>query len=267
MLGMSRQNQHGFSLIEMAMVVVIMALLLGAILTPLATQVHEKRISETKTTLDDINQALIGYAASHSSTGSTPQPYLPCPDLSANPASNPGTGIVINDGLEDRYTSGTNAGKCVSYEGNLPWQTLGVGATDAWGNRFHYKVTTAYADSNTGFGLGTAGYMQVCTDASCTTTIATSLPVIILSYGKNGYGAVNGNTAAGTSATNTAPTSADELENTNLNSNFVSRIQTPPVDPNNCGGSGQPACEFDDVVDWISSYTLFSQMISAGKLP
>ena len=121
---------RGFSLIEMAFVLVIITLLLGGLLVPFATQVEQRRIAETQKAMEEIKEALIGYALSHNSTStSTPiQPYLPCPDTN-------------NDGLEDR----NGAGACAGNEGNLPWATLGVGNQDAWGNRFQYRVSATFS--------------------------------------------------------------------------------------------------------------------------
>ena len=78
--------------------------------------------------------------------------------------------------------------------------------------------------------------------------------LVILSYGKNGFGAIN----SATNTPNPAPASADEVENTNGDSKFVSRSQT---DVNSAAG------EFDDIVVWLSSNVLFNRLVAAGKLP
>ena len=54
-----------------------------------------------------------------------------------------------------------------------------------------------------------------------------------------------------------AATSADELDNTG-GSTYTSRTITPV---------GSTAGEFDDIVTWLSKYTLFNRMVAAGKLP
>ncbi len=74
---------------------------------------------------------------------------------------------------------------------------------------------------------------------------------MILSHGANGFGAINSGGAA-----NPAPTSADELENSNINDDFVFRTPTQPG-PN----------EFDDLVTWISPNILYNRLIAAGRLP
>ena len=111
----ARMQLEGFTLAEMAIVLLIVGLLLAGVLTPLANQVETKRTSDTQKMLEDIKDALIGYAASHRAT-STGKPYLPCPDTNL-------------DGLEENRT----AGVCPSQEGWIPWSTLGVGqAVAGW---------------------------------------------------------------------------------------------------------------------------------------
>jgi hypothetical protein len=80
----------------------------------------------------------------------------------------------------------------------------------------------------------------------------------VFSHGPNGWGAqnINGNTLA-------APTSADELENTNADFNFVSRAPYKPAD----GSAVEAAKEFDDLVVWISDGVLRSRVCPAGGCP
>lgn len=248
------KRASGFSLIEMAVVLFIVVLLLGGLLVPFATQVEQRRIAETQKTLEEIKEALIGYALSHSSTSAaTPtQPFLPCPDAD-------------NNGEEDARNA---AGNCLAAEGNLPWATLGTAPTDAWGNRFHYRVSNAFSNSSTGFGLASAGDLRVCDLAPTAAasivcpagppshTVASQVPAVVLSYGKNGFGARN---AGGN--INQAPASADERENTPAGLSptiIVMRTLT---------GANTPAGEFDDLVTWLSPNILFNRMVAAQRLP
>lgn len=232
---------NGFTLVEMAIVLVIVGLLLGGLLMPLSAQVEQRRISETQKALDEIKEALMGYAANQL------PPHLPCPDKTGG-----GGAGTANDGLED-FTAAT--GSCVVTEGNIPWATLGVADVDGWGNRIHYRVDATFSNRSplVTFSLASAGTLRVCQTAACATIVANTLPAVILSYGKNGYGAIN---AAG--GANPAPTSADELANTDLTTDFVSHPQSAP---------GSPAGEFDDIVTWLSPNILFNRMVAAGRLP
>jgi prepilin-type N-terminal cleavage/methylation domain-containing protein len=238
-----RRIPRGFTLIELAVAIAVIALLLGSILIPLTTQVQQKQISDTQKTLEDIKEALVGHAITFG--------YLPCPDTN-------------NDGLEDWNSSGN--GRCTTTVsggayGNLPWQTLGVASADVWGNRFRYAINERYARHAAAerFSLSTPGSgtdVRVCLlSSNCAGTALTSTAVAaVLSYGKNGYGA----TSSITGSSNPAPTSADEIMNTTNNRDVVSRTITAP---------NSPSGEFDDIVAWLPLYTLFNRMVSAGKLP
>jgi prepilin-type N-terminal cleavage/methylation domain-containing protein len=234
-----QSGAKGFTLIELAVAIAIITLLLGSLLVPLQTQVAQRQISDTQKSLDDFREALLGFAVANG--------YLPCPDTD-------------NDGLENVAGSGL----CSSISsniasGNLPWQTLGVTVNaDVWGNRFRYAVRDEYARRSpaTSFSLTTtAPNLQVCPTAStCGSALTSSAVAVVLSHGKNGYGA----TSSLSGTTNPAPTSADELEDTNNDRVFVSRVMTEV---------GATAGEYDDIVTWLPSYLLFNRMVSAGKLP
>lgn len=235
----------GFSLIEMAFVLIIVTLLLGGLLVPFATQVEQKRIAETQKAMEEIKEALLGYAL-RMPAGT---PFLPCPDND-------------NDGVEQPRAGGD----CPIDEGNLPWATLGVGSQDAWGNRFHYRVTAEFSGSG-GFGLGSNGNIDVCSAITAAgacppnTSIASNVPVVVVSYGKNGYGALSSNSAG---ARNIAPLAInlDEVANQPVpigaHPIFVSRTLTLP---------GAGSTEFDDQVIWLSPNVLFNRMVAAGRLP
>lgn len=252
------KSRQGFSLIEMAFVLVIVTLLLGGLLVPFTTQVEQKRIAETQKALDEAKEALIGYALTHG--------YLPCPDKTT-PGTVPGSAgppivppSIPNDGQEDFDA----VGQCRDYVGNFPWATLGVGAVDAWGNRLRYQVSPAFAiHTATYLTLSSAGSLRVCQDAACATVIASNIPAVILSFGKNGYGAINANRLPGDVTTIPCPAagcSTDEQMNMHNfpSQTFVSRVITP---------TGVAAGEFDDLVTWLSPNVLFNRMVAAGKLP
>jgi prepilin-type N-terminal cleavage/methylation domain-containing protein len=64
----------GFSLVEMAIVLVIFALLAGGLMMTLTTQQEVQRLSEARRQLADIREALIGYAVAN---GRLPPPANP----------------------------------------------------------------------------------------------------------------------------------------------------------------------------------------------
>lgn len=242
----SQSSASGFTLVEIAIVLVIVGLLLGGLLMPLATQVDTQRIADTRETLNEINEALIGYALRNFATG-TQRPFLPCPDTN-------------DDGVEEPRV----AGACPNLEGRIPWVTLGVTATDSWGNRFRYRVLANFSNGINGFTLTTAAApaISVCSSsAGCpgANAIATPVVAVVLSHGKNGFGAFNQS-----GGTNPLPAGVDELENRNSNTSFVSRTITS-FSPPPCDGAGQPSCEFDDVVTWLSPNVLMTRIAAANR--
>jgi prepilin-type N-terminal cleavage/methylation domain-containing protein len=203
---------RGFTLTELAIVLFIVALLIGSMMLPITAQVDTRDYADSQKTLGEIRDALIGYAASR-----VGRPYLPCPDTDGDGTEQPRVG---------------NA--CPAVEGDVPWNTLGVGRSDPWEHRYRYRVTAAFSDSG-GFLLTTAGSLRICTTSACATTVATAIPAVILTKGKNNTGTV-----------------ANETENSDLDDDFVSK----EADPN-----------YDDVVIWLSPSILFNRMVAAGKLP
>lgn len=219
---------RGFTLTEIAVVLFIISLLLGSMMLPLSAQIDNRDNAEAQKVLGEIRDSLIGYAASHYATDT--RPYLPCPDTN-------------DDGVENRG----GGGACTSVEGRIPWTTLGLGRTDPWNNRYRYRITTAFANSSTGFQLSTPSNIDVCTDGACGTLIANDVPAIVLSHGKNGAGAFNSS-----GGTNAASADANEAENSDGNKDFVNK-------------EGDPS--YDDLVIWLSPNILFNRMVAAGRLP
>ncbi len=211
---------RGFTLTEMAVVLVIVALLIGGMIMPMSAQHDIRSTTETQKIQSDVTELIYGFASTHSANDG--KPYLPCPDTDGN-------------GTENR-----TGNACTNQEGTLPWADLGIGRQDAWGNAFRYRVTAAFSNNAAGFALLSAGDLRVCESSACTMTVATTLPVVIVSLGKNGVGTT---------------TNADELENLDGDNDFVQHPQTS----NSTG--------YDDIVTWIPLSLLIHRMVSAGRLP
>ncbi|MBW8078205.1 MAG: prepilin-type N-terminal cleavage/methylation domain-containing protein [Gallionella sp.] len=234
-------TRQGFTLVEMAIVLFVVALLLGGLLPTLSGQVEQQRRNDTRKQMDEIQQALIGFVISKG--------RLPC---AADGTIATVPGVQNGAGQENCAAAVT--------KGVLPWATLGVNETDSWGWRYTYQVTANWADNIDGTGAScnvtTGVSFQLCSTPTLN-VLATvgglnltpqSVPVVIVSHGKNGYGAYTPN---GGSRLATGP-DADETDNSNGNVNFVSKQMTPT---------------FDDLVVWISPNVLFNRMVAAGKLP
>lgn len=247
----------GFTLVEMAVVLAIVALLLAGLVPAISSQMELQRMRETRKQLEEIQQALIGFAIANG--------RLPCPATSTS------------NGEE----SPVGGGSCTSFwDGYVPAATLGIAnvdsntrlVVDSWNNPIRYAVTSwskttaptvnnVYTTSN---GIATAGIsalnpdLHVCSTATgvsasdcasaSTRLTASGVPAVAYSTGKNG-----GHGGTGT----------DEAANPNPNSTnndriFVSHMPSPSSSANG---------EFDDIVIWISNPLLLNRMVAAGKLP
>jgi prepilin-type N-terminal cleavage/methylation domain-containing protein len=251
----SRNHDRGFTLVELAVVLIIVTLLTSGLMISLSAQRESIATTETQRLLRDAQDALLGFAAANG--------RLPCP---ASPAT---TGVE----------SPLGGGNCNNpWDGFLPGVTLGLTPTDekgyaldAWGNPIRYAITTyshasfcpnsCFTTSNgvknvwngsTG-SLALAPDLQICNtsagitgagaSAACATgtELSKTAVAVIFSRGKNG---------------GTTPTSSDEQSNGNADRVFVMHTPSP-------AGTN----EFDDLVSWISPNILYNRLITAGKLP
>lgn len=221
----------GFSLVEMAIVLAIVALLMAGMLPMLSGQIEQGRRTETRKILEEIQQAIVGYAIINGK--------LPCPTTTTNPSN-------ASYGLAD--TSCTNP----AAEGYLPWKTLGVAETDAWGTPrtntgdpwlgyWRYRVEPAFA-SGVAFALTTPSNttldLQVrdSADKRLTNTGNMSTPIAIVF--------------------STGPNLTPDGHNSSYEQITDAKYQ-----------SDTPYAGFDDITIWISRPLLFNRMVAAGKLP
>src|SRR6186713_1066713 len=82
-----RPRQQGFTLVELALVMGIVALLLGGLMVPVARMLEQKATATTQAALETAQQALLGFALLNK--------RLPCPDIGTS-------------GLEGTYDIATN---------------------------------------------------------------------------------------------------------------------------------------------------------------
>lgn len=179
----SSKPERGFSLVEMAVVLTIVALLLGGLLPTISGQIEQQRRNETRKYMAEVRDALLGYAIANK--------RLPCPATSSN-------GIA-------QATCTTTAQQI----GWLPYNDLGVPDKDAYGGVLVYAVTKEFASSAVPFTLGTVGSpntMRICTSETCATNLASNAVAVIASRGANWSGTPTG----------------DEVGNTDGDTDFVS---------------------------------------------
>jgi prepilin-type N-terminal cleavage/methylation domain-containing protein len=288
-------TQRGFTLIEMAIVLVIITILIGGLAMPLSAQIQARRIGETNKTLEEAREAIVGYAMGNTTTTCTcaytvsgfdpasttcspslcpatglltttgtaaltlqPRHYLPCPDAQTDPdyVDNDGDGELSD--INNGLEDRKADGSCLQDVGNFPWVTLGTASQDAWGNRLRYQVTATFADRSTGLPGTVGGDLQIC---NTSTNAGTSDCGALGNVASNVVAVVmshgpNGWGARNVNNTTLAdPTSNNEKENANTDHADTEFVSRTPSD------------DFDDLIRWISAPQLRGRVCPSGGCP
>ena len=271
---MIRRLQTGFTLIEIAIVLLIVSIILGYTVAMVPIQQELKQYRSAEKEIDGIIESLYAFARVNG--------YLPCPAVLAGPANSNGFECRDNPGFPAICDAPANWNSqthdCGSFVGLVPGKTLGLEGdydengllVDPWGNPYRYQVT----ESDFTGGLGVVGGdfvlqgdmqavtmqnlspdLYVCNtdpsfgglpegDTTCggaANEIAQLVPAVVLSEGKPGIN---------------SSTQAENLDNGPADTVFV---KTPFSD------SGNDA--FNDIIKWIAPNVLYSRMIDGGQLP
>lgn len=225
----------GFSLLELAIALVILSLMMGWLITPLRVQQSVQKYQQTEQRLQVIQQALVGHAVIHH--------YLPCPDTDNPP-----------DGWENVLANQS----CASDEGWLPWMQLGLVATDAWGRYFRYRADSTFTHHAQWFTVAAAenaSNIQVAGDNGVVTSVPSRPAAVVLSHGENGLGGIQ-SVSGGQVFALPVPVHPDEQENADGDLSFVDKPQQQ------AGGA-----VFDDRLVMLSPKVLIQQMVQAQRLP
>lgn len=222
---------RGFTLVELAIVMFIVALLVGGMLLPLSAQQEIRARQETEKSLNEIRDALTGFAVTN---GRLPRPATSAANGSENPAS------CAND---------------AACSGFVPWTTLGTAKTDGWGNLIRYSVTPAYANATITLTTVANRTVQSRDGAGAVVVLAAAVPAVVFSTGKSRWGT----TELGVALPDGSATNLDEDANSAGPTLYFSR---GPAE--NTGTSGG---EFDDVLIWLSTNVLVNRLVAAGRLP
>ena len=255
----SRKRARAFTLIELAIALLVLAVLAGGLVVPLAAQIEQRREAQTRRQLDEAKEALLGFAAAHG--------RLPCP---ASATSNG----------EESFAAGGDAtnGNCSNfYDGWLPGAALGLApldsegfVRDAWAsraNRIRYAVFGAGAAINAvPNALTRADGMQA---ATLPALAGASHYLFICASGAtasaSGCGPASNQLtrraafvllSLGSDAQASAPAGRDEARNVAGDPVFVHHE-----------ASAAPGAEFDDIVVWVPVHLVVNRLLTAGRLP
>lgn len=284
---LSSRRNRGFSLIELALVVLLISIMLTMGLAVFSAQLDSAAFSATQQKQEFIKDALTAYLRANK--------RLPCPEITGLPGS-----ANSLTGRESR-TNGTPpdpAFPCSSYVGTIPWLDLGLGkdiALDGYGNFITYFVSSAVADDDpdwtrtvnlaaipsvTGFSVGSPGRFAITHNGQDTRIdhIGNPLPalaaVVLVSHGKNSYGAItekgtrNVGSGDANEVLNTPPTAATApLAWSPQVSPYVSLLMLPPaVTTTLVSGSTATAGTFDDIVLVIRPNDLLAPIVKDGAI-
>jgi len=275
-----RLSRRGFTLIELAMSLFVVALLMGSVMYTLSAQTEQRMRTDSLRSLDEAKELLITFAIVNG--------RLPCP------ASTTSNGAESDSPAGSRnctnYYSGFLPARAIGFQ---PQDASGYGL-DAWGNRIRYAVSQSVpvnsqtprvcrpvnpttAPSTPHFthkdNLRTNGIdcapndLVVCAAASGINTAPPSCNAAAPVTNQNVVAAViwsqGKNFASSTYLGVKGQAGDDERANnkTAANSNHAVFITHPPAPAGAAGG------EFDDLLIWIPAGQLYGRLVASGVLP
>ncbi len=205
------------------------------------SHLEARRELRTQIALARAQDALIGYAIVNG--------RLPRPATSAV------------DGTESPRLCGDEA-DCTGF---LPWATLGIDGTDAWGKLLRYSVTPVYTvrplqrqsavATKTVQSRDSGGQPFYRVGADLCDVQSECAPAVVYSTGRNNFGT----STDGRPQANGASGNYDEQANNSSTLHFIQRPASD--DPDTPGGS------YDDMLAWVPLTLLYNRMSAAGSLP
>ncbi len=234
-------KQPGFSLIEVAIVLVIIGVLLAGVTGPLSTWRDHATYKQTELYLEQSRKALLTFAAVKG--------YLPCPDTDG-------------DGVQDRSTAVNET--CKESEGTLPWLDLGLANETPWQQPAFYAVhgrvdnhdcdasneAECFFDDTTKYNLATKAGETGKLNINDAEQSATGVKVLV-SQGVAMVGSYGQNSAATFSNCNTGGDSNDEKENCDGDANFAHTTHRTA-----------PGNSYDDQMIWLDKLSLHGLLLA-----
>mgnify|MGYP000383077692 CR=1 FL=1 len=268
------RKQSGFTLIELAVVLVVVGLLLGSFIGTFAERIETSQRQSAKKQLEDIKLALLGFVST--------QGRLPCPTT------------ATGNGNEQPFGGSTIAIPCTLQHGFIPGKSLGISGTynrdnllvDVWGNPIRYSVTANNMNAFTtpytvpGAGgikdVGMAGLLPdliICDADSADSdgcsvgvnTIIRGTPFVLISLGKDGSDFVK--IPAPNSDQGENAGEATVLKNAGGENMAYTVGSGKAFVSKSYSSADSNAGLFDDLIVWESPYIIYNRMMEAGQLP
>ncbi len=232
------EKTQGFSLVEMAVVLVILGMVLATLIAPITVQRDIKNIVNTQSSLNVIKEAINGFVILNA--------RLPCPaKLIADPAD-------PSYGLEDLTICGQ--------EGLVPWKTLGVSENDEWGMH-RYLIADQWVGywrykPDVNFTTTTLFASKILADLTLETSSSLVFADKLLVQDSSGNALTPNSLAQEKPIAIIYSTGKDLVAN---GKNAGAADSTYESDSNSVA--------FDDILVWITRPLLVNRVVSAGKLP
>jgi prepilin-type N-terminal cleavage/methylation domain-containing protein len=240
---------RGFTLIEIAVVLVIVTILLGILLPSIGARVDAARVAATKSKIENIKSSILAFIAKNG--------RLPCPaieGLAPPPPAGPDNGYG-REATPKGTCTGTTALMTGVVRGVVPWKDLALSDDDALDGhyrRFSYAVVTSETNLTVARLPGIVGTIALHSGtpvaAGNQLNINNLAVFVVVSYGNNGFGAYSRE-----GIRQALPVGADELANTDTGD--IAFVQK------------DFSTDFDDVVVGVSAREILTSLLPSAIKP
>jgi len=247
------RKQAGFTLVEMAIVILIASIMITGVISIASTQIEKSRYESTLQKQIALKKSILTFLSRNR--------RLPCPAVAtlaqgaANygvEAATPGTCLATTQFI---------AGAARNARGVIPWISLGIEdemALDGYGRRFTYQVLLSQTAANAASGVGLLGNINIF-DSTGGVLINPLDPAaaVILSHGNDGYGAYLPQT--GTRMALGLAGYVNTNENTDNDFDFVIKEYSDDQ-------IGNPGLLYDDIILWLKPSEINLELVELGVL-